>query len=101
MICTRPTAPTSDARPTWLGEACPDCGHTSLVHPGEANPSLDVCVVCQLLDASGRVSVNEANLREVRGRLDQLPAELPDLPSQVDQVQARVDRLEAETGVTA
>lgn len=38
----------------WSGElvgtACPECGHTSLVHPGSHNPSLAECVLCWLID---------------------------------------------------
>lgn len=29
--------------------ACEHCGHTSLLHPGEANRSLAACLACELL----------------------------------------------------
>lgn len=32
-----------------IGEACPECGHTNVVHPGRANPALDACVLCVML----------------------------------------------------
>lgn len=32
-----------------LGAACPDCKHTSFVHPGHPNPTLHACVICELL----------------------------------------------------
>lgn len=32
-----------------IGEACPDCGHTNVLHPGPHNPSLDECLVCRLV----------------------------------------------------
>ena len=44
-ICTREAALVA-----WAGEACTDCGHTSLAHPGPANPELVACVICRLLD---------------------------------------------------
>jgi hypothetical protein len=28
---------------------CEMCGHTSQLHPGQDNPGLDACLVCQLL----------------------------------------------------
>lgn len=38
---------------TWsgamIGLACHLCGHTSLVHPGNHNPGLTTCVICELL----------------------------------------------------
>ena len=49
-ICTRSTGG-SDR----IGAACPDCGHTNLVHPqAYANPSLTACVICELLAARER-----------------------------------------------
>jgi hypothetical protein len=44
-ICTREATLVA-----WAGEACTDCGHTSLAHPGPANPELVACVICRLLD---------------------------------------------------
>jgi hypothetical protein len=32
-----------------IGEPCKNCGHSNLVHPGHANPDLQVCVICELL----------------------------------------------------
>lgn len=31
-----------------IGAACPDCGHTNLLHPGPSNPALSACIVCEL-----------------------------------------------------
>lgn len=31
------------------GDACPDCGHWSGVHPGVHNPALGSCALCLLL----------------------------------------------------
>lgn len=33
--------------------ACDDCGHTVLLHPSSANPSLPECVVCALVAKAG------------------------------------------------
>lgn len=33
---------------TVPGQACDDCGHTNLVHPGDHNPALRECLLCQL-----------------------------------------------------
>lgn len=61
MICTTPTA-TTEAAPTWLGAPCPDCGHTTLAHPGPANPALTACMVCEI----------QATVQELRARVDKL-----------------------------
>jgi len=49
---TAPTAPapcTTSASPAlYAGDACPDCGHTLLAHPGAINPALDECVLCSV-----------------------------------------------------
>lgn len=37
------------------GTACKICGHTSLVHPGFPNPSLDECAICSILDSARRI----------------------------------------------
>lgn len=29
-----------------IGEPCPDCGHTNLLHPGPTNPGLGACLAC-------------------------------------------------------
>lgn len=42
--CTRPTVAGE-----LVGGSCPDCGHTTLVHPGTSNPALQACVICTLL----------------------------------------------------
>jgi hypothetical protein len=47
MICTRQNT-ADDQAPAWLGAPCPDCGHTSLGHPGMTNPTLDACLVCEV-----------------------------------------------------
>ena len=31
-----------------IGSACPDCGHTNVVHPGAHNPAIESCVLCRL-----------------------------------------------------
>lgn len=31
-----------------IGAACPDCGHTNLVHSGKHNPALNACALCEL-----------------------------------------------------
>jgi hypothetical protein len=43
MICTRETPVGS-----IIGEPCPVCGHTNIVHPGRNNPALDGCLLCVL-----------------------------------------------------
>jgi hypothetical protein len=40
-----------------VGAVCPDCQHTSIVHPGIQNPGLEECVICSLL----------ADQEEIRG----------------------------------
>jgi hypothetical protein len=49
---------TLDAGPVaWAGEPCQACGHTTLAHPGPANPDLVACVICRLLDLALYVSL--------------------------------------------
>lgn len=50
VACTTPT-PAGEV----LGKPCPDCGHTNLAHPGASNPSLSVCVICEMLSLLGKV----------------------------------------------
>lgn len=44
MACTKPTF--AGETP---GEACQECGHTNLVHPGPHNSAVNACVVCELV----------------------------------------------------
>jgi hypothetical protein len=47
--CTNRSFPAHDyaGRPAAV-IACEHCGHTSLLHPGEANRSLTACLACEL-----------------------------------------------------
>lgn len=29
-----------------IGNACPSCGHTNVLHPGSINPAVIECLVC-------------------------------------------------------
>lgn len=33
---------------TFMDSACPDCGHTVMVHPGEHNYTTEICLSCQV-----------------------------------------------------
>ena len=92
MICNRPTDPPEDASPSWLGAPCPDCGHTTLLHPGPANPGLAYCLTCDHLDAIAelRTTADAAGVR--LGKLDTWKAKAI---TQLDGIKARLDALEA------
>lgn len=38
----------------WIGAVCEHCGHTNVVHPGPHNPTLIACVICELVEVTGR-----------------------------------------------
>jgi hypothetical protein len=42
-----------------LFEACPDCGHNIVAHPGPLNPGLQSCALCMLVQAAA----HQDNLR--------------------------------------
>jgi hypothetical protein len=50
-VCTQRLA----GGPGVIGEPCPGCGHTNLVHPGSKNPSLDACALCKILALATRL----------------------------------------------
>lgn len=45
MICTK-RVQASDL----VGILCKECLHTTMVHPGYPNPTLEACVICEMLD---------------------------------------------------
>lgn len=42
-----------------IGTACKQCGHQTLLHGGAANPSLDACLACELVEALERLRASE------------------------------------------
>jgi len=74
-ICTREAGLVA-----WAGEACADCGHTSLAHPGPANPEIVACVVCRLLDLALYVGLSLQPWQvSVLDRLAQVEADVAQL----------------------
>jgi hypothetical protein len=57
----------------YLGAPCPFCGHTTVAHPGEHNPALDSCALCQIAAA---VDELRGNVQLVAAAVD---VELPDV----------------------
>lgn len=45
-----PCCTKSDFTGEVIGNACPDCGHTNVLHPGRHNPALNECLVCVLIE---------------------------------------------------
>lgn len=88
MICTRRNDPETEA-PAWLGAPCPDCGHTSLGHPGVTNPTLDGCLVCEV----------QAAVQQLRDTMTGMGLELVQWQAELVEAlaveRARIDRLEA------
>lgn len=60
-----------------VGGSCPDCGHTSMLHPGNANSHLMCCVVCEVVIL--RDQLGEA-LAAVRGLHEALQAKAARTP---------------------
>lgn len=87
MICTRHVTP--EDQPEWLGAPCPDCGHTTLGHPGMTNTTLDGCLICEV----------QAAVQQLRDTATSLGLELAQDRTAQDQelaeLRARVERLEA------
>jgi hypothetical protein len=81
MICTRHVGPDA-TMPEWMGAPCPDCGHTTLGHPGITNLTLDACLICevqaavqQLRDtATAQALADSQELAELRARVEALEA---------------------------
>lgn len=84
MICTRAVGPDSPA-PAWPGEPCPDCGHTSLAHPGIVNLTLDACLVCEV----------QATVQQLRDELELSRQDVVVLADRVASLVGRVVELEA------
>lgn len=66
-MSTQPTAPEPCAwqpvNTVALGEPCPYCGHTSLAHPGPANPALSGCALCAIAQAVAELRATTDGLR--------------------------------------
>jgi hypothetical protein len=74
-LCTLDAATVS-----WSGEPCQACGHTTLAHPGPANPDLVACVICRLLDLALYVGLSlEPWQAEVAARLVAVEQAVDDL----------------------
>jgi hypothetical protein len=75
MACTR-YLPIS-AEVGSMNFACPECGHSMIVHPGFHNTSVDHCVLCDLVDITANPEdigqgplgpdVDDAVLRDFHG----------------------------------
>ena len=97
MICTRHV--TADDQPEWSGAPCPECGHTSLGHPGITNLTLDACLVCEV-----QAAVQQLRDTIAAAQLDVLGEQVRDLNddaanwvdrSELAELRARIERLEA------
>ena len=51
VLCTRRNSGTD-----IIGAPCPQCGHTNMLHPGTANPSLEACALCTVLGYQSETS---------------------------------------------
>ena len=90
MICTRPNTTSSEA-PSWLGEPCPDCGHTSLAHPGITNLTLDACLVCEVQAAVQQLRADDTE--DHQAVLAHTQA-LADQATLMAELRARIEQLE-------
>jgi hypothetical protein len=106
MICTRHVGPDATT-PEWMGAPCPDCGHTTLGHPGITNLTLDACLVCEVQAAVQQLrDVATDQGLDLAQTVDQLERAISDaaqvqataqagLAEQLAQLVARVEQLEA------
>ena len=94
MICTRHV--TADDQPEWSGAPCPECGHTSLGHPGITNLTLDACLVCEVQAAVQQLrdTLTGTGLELAQWQATYLE-ELAAQRALTEALAARVERLEA------